>query len=67
MAKITNKNGIIKNRIIINLLNFYERVSILSADKCIELAPGICKDIKDINKNPYLTELIPNFLQYKYS
>lgn len=59
--KLPIKMGIIKNRIIINLLNFYERVSILSADKCIGLAPGICKDIKDINKNPYLTELIPNF------
>ena len=53
--------GIIKNKLVINFLNFYERISILSADKCIGLAPGICKDIKDIKNDHHFTELIPNF------
>ena len=59
--KLPIKMGILKNKPIIKFLNLYERISILSADKCIGLAPGICKDINDIRENSFFTELIPNF------
>ena len=59
--KLPIKMGILKNQIIIRILELYEKVSISYADKCIGLAPGICDDINVIRGNNYHTELIPNF------
>ncbi len=59
------KMGILKNKFLIKILYFYEKISINFADKCIGLAPGICKEINEIKKTYNSSELITNFCNFE--
>ena len=52
--------GVIKNRFILYSLSLLEKVSYLSADFCIGLAPDICKGIEEKGVYKSNIKLIPN-------
>ncbi len=59
--ELPQKMGIIKNPFILNLLYKLEKLTYLSSDLIIGLAPGICKGIEKRNISSEKIKFIPNF------
>lgn len=58
--ELPRKMGVIKNPVVLKLMDILEWSSYRSADKCVALSPGIAKGIEACGVSPDRIEMVPN-------